>query len=519
VFLSLWIAQITSNIGSWMQNVGAAWAMGDLAASATLVALVQTATTLPVFLVGIPAGALADIFDRRKVLIATQTVMLVAAGSLAAIQFADQMTPAALLGFTFLLGLGSALNMPAWSAIQPELVPRTELPQALALGAMAFNVGRAIGPAIGGIVVAAAGAGWVFLLNALSFLGIIVVLFWWKRPTVEDSLPPESMAGAMRAGLRYGMHSPSLRSVLVRSGAFSVPSAAMLALLPIVAREPLELGSAGYGLLVGCFGFGAAASAIVRPRLAAALAPDALMNLCSMVVAAALIVTAFVHVPVAVAVAMLFGGAAWTTSFTTSSIAAQSALPGWVRARGMGLYTLVAVGGVAVGSALWGVLAGWSLNATLVIAAVTLVVGLVVTMRWKLGRSLTLDLSPAPLGDPVISMVPRPEDGPVLVTLVYKVPAESVDRFLTEMRRLERVRRRTGAYQWGLYEDLAAPERFLETYLVESWAEHLRQRQRGTATDRGVHRAVREFVSGDVEVARFISPYGLHATQPDTGGS
>jgi MFS family permease len=509
VFLGLFIAQIASNVGSMMQNVGAAWLMGDLSASPTLVALVQTATLLPVFLLGLPAGALADIFDRRRLLIVAQTWMLLTAALLAILTFADLVTPMSLLALTFSLGIGAALTLPAWQAIQPELVPRAEFPQAIALGALTFNLGRAIGPALGGIVVAAAGPPWVFLINAVSFFAIVGVLLWWRRPAAVTTLPAETMAGAIRAGLRFGANSSALRHVLIRAGVFVLPAGAVLSLLPVVARDRLGLGSGGYGLLLAAFGIGAALAAVLRPRIDAVLSPDRTLAVGTVVIIGLLLVDGLATSAWIVGAALFVGGGAWTLIFTTMSVAAQSALPSWVRARGMGLFSLVTVGGLALGSALWGIVANASVTAAEVIAAVCLLVGSLVTRRWRISAPQHLDLSPAPSDDPVITLVPRPTDGPVLVTVSYQVPEADLADFTLAMRRVERQRRRTGARRWGLYRDLAAPDLVLEIFVVESWAEHLRQHDRRTATDLAALDLVRPFVKGDVAVGHYVSAYSL----------
>ncbi|MGZ4739343.1 MAG: MFS transporter, partial [Ilumatobacteraceae bacterium] len=290
VFRALFIAQLASNIGTLMQSVGSAWLMGDLGASSFMIALVPTASMLPVLLVGIPGGALADIFDRRRLLIGGQMWMLICAAALAVMSFAHVVTPIGLLALTFGLGTGSALSFPAFQAIQPDLVPQHEFRQAFALSSLTFNVGRAIGPAIGGFVVAIGGPGWVFLINAVSFLAIVGVLVWWRQPTTESSAPAETLSGAMRAGLRYAVHSPALRGILNRTALFCLPAAALQALLPIIARSRLHLSSGGYGVLLGCFGTGAAFAAVVRPRLDHRFDHDQLVFGSTLGIAAAIVV-------------------------------------------------------------------------------------------------------------------------------------------------------------------------------------------------------------------------------------
>ncbi len=507
VFRALFIAQLASNIGTLMQSVGSAWLMGDLGASPFLIALVPTASMLPVLLVGVPAGALADIFDRRRLLINGQLWMLACAAALAVMAFLDVVTPASLLALTFGLGTGAALTFPAFQAIQPDLVPPREFRQAFALGSLTFNVGRAIGPAIGGLVVAIAGPGWVFLLNAVSFLAIVGVLVWWKRPVTEVDSPAETFSGAMRAGLRYAVHAPALRVVLNRTAAFTLPAAALQALLPIVARDRLGLTSGGYGVLLGCFGLGAAGGAVVRPRLDERFHHDQLVFGSSVVLAAALVVEGVSRTPWAIGLAMLAGGLAWATALTSTGVAAFAALPEWVRARGMGLYMLVLAGGIALGSAAWGALAENNLTTAHLLAAGAMLLTLTTSRRWQLGSVTGLDLSLVPTDDPTVTILPHPTDGPVLVTVNYEVPGDDVPAFAEAMRLVERHRRRTGAYRWGLFRDLAAPHQFIETFVVESWGEHLRQHRRTTVNADRFLDPVRRYLHHDVVVTHYLSVY------------
>ncbi len=507
VFRALFIAQLASNIGTLMQSVASAWLMGDLGASPFLITLVPTASMLPVLLVGIPAGALADIFDRRRLLIGGQLWMLVCAAALAVMTFLDVVTPASLLALTFGLGTGGALTFPAFQAIQPDLVPAREFRQAFALGALTFNVGRAVGPAIGGLLVAISGPGWVFILNAVSFLAIVGVLVWWRRPVTEVDSPAETFSGAMRAGLRYAVHAPALRLVLNRTAAFTLPAAALQALLPIVARDRLGLTSGGYGVLLGCFGLGAASAAVVRPRLDERFHHDQLVFGSSVALAAALVVEGVSRTPWAIGLAMIVGGLAWATALTCTGVAAFSALPEWVRARGMGLYMLILAGGIALGSAAWGALAETNLTGAHLAAAGALILTLATTRRWRLGTVTGLDLRIVPTDDPTVTIVPHPTDGPVLVTVTYEVPGDDVNDFAEAMRLVERHRRRTGAYRWGLFRDLAAPHQFIETFVVESWGEHLRQHRRTTVNADRFLDPVRRYLHHDVVVTHYLSVY------------
>ena len=511
VYRALWTAQLVSNIGTWMHNVAAVWLMGTLGGSPAMVALVQSAVTLPVFLTALPAGALADIVDRRRLLLTTQSWMLLSVGALAALTALDATTPGILLALTFALGLGIAINMPAWQAIQPELVPAREFPQAVALGSASINVGRAIGPAIGGLLVAAAGTEAVFALNALSFLGIVVVLFTWRRSRSETEMPAERLSGAVRAGLRYARNSPALRAVLLRSATYMLAASSFMALLPVVARDDLDMSAAGFGALLTCFGGGAVLATTVLPRLRAHVGTDRLVVGATWVVALALASIALVEsVPVVVA-ACVVGGGAWVVCLSSFNISAQRSLPGWVRARGMGFYLLTIQGGVAVGSASWGVLATeTSARVALACAAGALVLGTLVALRFRLAWGERLDLRAMPeTSEPTMVLEPHPEHGPVLMTIEYRVRDENAAAFAEAMRKVGRVRRRTGARRWGLWRDPEMPERFLETFVVDSWEEHLRQHQRVTATDRTLEDAARALADATSEpsLTHYVSAY------------
>src|SRR6516225_7922133 len=335
----LWLAQFVSNIGTFMQGIGAVWVMLELHQSPAVVALVQTAVALPVLLLGVPAGALADLVDQRRLLLATQGLMLAAAGSLAVLTWTGGITPAALLALTFALGVGTALNGPAWQAVQPELVPAAEFPQAVTLGGASMNLGRAIGPAL------------AFLLNAVSFLAVIGALAAW-RPKPEDRPgPPEQFDAAVRVGLRYAWHSHLIHYVLLRSGTFSLASAGLLALLPVYAKSQLGLGSGGLGLLYGAFGAGAAASALLLPTIRARIGVDGVVVAGTAAAAATLLALSFTRSPPLAALITFVAGAGWLLCLSVFNVAAQQVLPDWVRARGLALNLTVTAGAIAVGSA------------------------------------------------------------------------------------------------------------------------------------------------------------------------
>jgi MFS family permease len=487
-FRLIWTAWVVSNIGIWMQSVGAAWLMTSLTPSPLLVALMQTATSLPIFLLGLPSGALADIVDRRKLLLVTVAWTLLVALALGVLTLAGLMSSWTLLALAFLLGLGGALNAPAWLATVPELVEPQELPAAVALHSAGFNVARAVGPALGGFVVAAAGPAAVFLLNAVFFLGVVVALSRWRRAHVPRDAPPEDMLGATAAGLRYVRHAPALQTVLVRTGVFTLGASALWALLPIIARNELGLDATGFGIILGSLGLGAVGSALFLPRLQRALPIDRLTAAATLVFAATTLALAYVRVVPLLVASMLAGGMAWLAILSSLTVAAQTASPAWVRARAMGSYLLVFQGVMAAGSFGWGALAEqWGNGTALSVAALVLVCGLTATWRWPLHEVQRLDLTPSlHWPDPTLVLNPDPEDGPVLITVEYRVPAERASDFIEAMEAMRSFRRRDGAVRWGLFRDLADPDRYLETFLVPSWAEHLRQHARVTVADQAI---------------------------------
>ena len=487
VFRALWIAQLVSNIGSWMQTVGAQWLL--VGHDAALVTLVQTASSLPVVLLALPSGVLADRYDRRGVLLAAQFAMLAVSTVLAVLAFADALTPQLLLGLTFLLGCGTALMGPAWQAIQPELVERRQLGQAAALGAVNMNLARAVGPALGGVVVAAAGAGWVFAFNAVSYLGIAAVLLLWRRPATElPTAQGEKLLTALHAGRRYVWNAPGVRRVLLRTLLFIPGGAALWSLLPLVASRSLGLGSGGYGLLLGAVGIGAVGGAFVLPAVRRVLGVNGTLAAGAVVFAGVLAVLATARIPWLAVVVLLPAGLAWIGVLSTLNAALQTRLPGWVRARGLAVYLLVFQGGQALAAPVWGALAdGLGLTVSLLAGSGLLLAGAVSVRRWPLHGMDGIDPTPSdhwPV--PPLVFEPGPADGPVLVSVAYRVDPGDRAAFTDCMDRVARSRRRTGALTWGLYQDGNDPERFIENYLVASWSEHLAQHHsRLTATDRG----------------------------------
>jgi MFS family permease len=425
VFRSLWVAQAVSGIGTWMQTVGAQWMLVHQAHAATLVSIVQAASLLPVLFVSLPAGVLADLLDRRQLLLAAQSGMAVIAALLAVLTAVHLTTPTLLITLTFLLGCGQALTNPAWQAIQPVLVPRDQIPAAAALNSMNVNISRAIGPALAGVIVAVSGSWVVFTINAVSFIGVLFALARWHEHS-DNRTSTQAMLPAMRSGTRYLRFAPGVRRILLRAGLFVVPASALWALLAIVASDRLRIGSGGYGLLLGALGVGAVAGALTLSRIRQRMSSNAILVVFSLVFAAGTAVAGTVTNTPAVVVAMVISGVAWLAVLSTLNTVMQLALPAWVRARGLSMYLIVFMGGQGVGSLLWGAIAGpLGTPATLVIAAVVLAAG-VVTFAWFPLHSTTetLDRTIAHFPEPTLAFTPAADDGPVIVAVIYRVSAD-----------------------------------------------------------------------------------------------
>ncbi|SFG49382.1 Predicted arabinose efflux permease, MFS family [Novosphingobium sp. CF614] len=511
VFRALWIATIVSNVGTWMHDVGAGWLMTSLSAEPLMVALVQAATTLPMFLLALPGGAMADIVDRRKLLMGAQLFGLVAAALLAAATFAGVTSPLLLLAFTCAITSGAALSAPAFQAIVSELVPPSALQQAVALNSLGINIARAIGPALGGVIIALAGPGAVFALNALSVVGILSVLARWRRESPKSHLPAEHFIGALRAGLRYALRAPELQIVLVRSIGFFVFASALWALLPIIARRDLGLGPAAYGGLLTLMGLGAICGAMLLPRLRAHMSVNRVTLAASLLLALAMLALAWSRSFAPAGAALAVGGLAWIAMMSSLNGGAQASSPHWVKARSLAIYLLVFQGAMTVGSTLWGITAGWiGIPATLQVAAAALAAStLLLAWRFPLGKAAMLDLSPSMhWPTPIVEDDVRHDSGPVLVTIEYQIDPVRLSNFVAAMQPLRRIRRRDGAISWGLYEDAAARGLVVESFVVESWLEHLRQHERVTQVDREYQDAARAFHLGSEppRVRHLISP-------------
>lgn len=498
VFRALWIAQFVSNLGTWMQMVGAQWMLVGDPRAAVLVPLVQTATTLPVMLLALPSGVLADLINRRRLLIATQGAMASTVGLLAVLTGVGLTTPTVLLLLLFLIGCGQALTMPAWQAIQPDLVPAHQIPAAAALGSMSMNGARAIGPAIAGALVSVSGPTVVFGLNAVSFVGTVIVLVLWRRPPDEQNYPSERALAALSAGGRYIRSSPIVRRILLRTALFIGPASALWGLLPVIADRKLGLTSSGYGLMLGALGLGAVLGAVALSRLRSRFGENILLTIAATGFAAATAVLALVNNFAVVLIALVFGGTAWLLCLSTLNASMQLSLPGWVRARGLSVYQLIFMGGQALGSLVWGLLAGAASPVSSLLVSVGLLVACAVsTLWWPLhAKTGDIDLSPSShWPEPSLVIEPEPLDGPVLVLTDYHVTAADEPEFLAAMAVLGRSRQRTGAARWRLYRSVEREQTFVETFIVRSWGEHLHQHHtRQTGQDQLIEQAVERFV-------------------------
>jgi MFS family permease len=494
VFRALWLAVLVSNVGLWMQTVGAQWLLLEQAHASVLVSLVQTADMLPDVLFGVVGGVLADTLDRRRLLIAVQVFMVITGVLLTVLTAVGQMPPALLLTFTFLLGSGSVLSLPAYQSLVPQLVPRSQIAAAATLSSVSVNLARAIGPALAGILIARVGVAAVFGLNAATFLFYGVVVVFWHAPERVRSGSPEGFVAALRSGGRYVRYSPVTRRVMLRAALFLVPGSALWALLPLVATQGLGQGASGYGLLLAALGVGAVGGSFALPYVRARLTDNVVTAVASVVYAAALAIVVVVPNVVVAIIALLPAGIAWITVLSTMNAALQLFLPAWVRARGLSIYLTVFFGSQAFGAVLWGAIAvPFGLRATFLIAAVLMAAGAATFRMWQLIDTSGLNRSPAAFWpDPQLALTPEPDDGPVVVRTVYTIAPDREAQFLSGMARTRLSRLRTGATQWGLFRDGETPHQFVELFVVASWAEHIRQHtDRFTGADQAIDQAVR----------------------------
>lgn len=488
VFRALWIASLVSNMGTWMHGVGAAWLMTELSKDARLNALVSACESLPMFLLSLPAGALADIFDRRKLLAGMQLWACAVTGMLALSTFAGLTGAGVLLSFTALLAVGSALSQPAWQSITPEIVKRSHYSAAVGLGGISWNIARVVGPALGGALIGVltlrvgklqAPAG-LFALNALSFLAVVWVVWKWKRAPRSSDLPPEHVVGAMRTGLNYARHTPAMRAILVRVFAYIFFGSALWALLPLHARVDLGLDATGYGTLLGFFGIGAISVGASIERLRARFSPDALVSLSSLGAAIGFVLLATLHNPWLSRLAMVENGFAWPLAMLSFQVAIVKSAPDWIRSRVASLFLLVFTGSQTLGAAAWGLVAKQtSIPVTFGFTAFGLVASLIVLRRFRVEETPLARQEPSRhWPQPVFDLPVAPSRGPVLVTTEFEVAPDNARPFAEAMQAVRTLRLREGALRWNLFQDAAFPHRWIETMLLASWNDHLRQHAR-----------------------------------------
>jgi MFS family permease len=491
-----------------MYSAASAWLMTTLSTDPLMVSLVQVAASLPMFLFALPAGALADIVDKRRFLIRGEAFITVVSTALAAMVVFGHITPVSLLAFTFLIEAGSAATSPAYQSIVPQLVPRQDLPAAVAMNSAGINVSRAVGPALGGLITAGFGIAAPFWINAVSNLGSIGALWAWHSPRNRGShLPAERFASAMRVGIRHTENNPRLRATLARAVAFFLFASCYWALLPLVARNQIRGGATLYGILLGAIGASAIGGTLVLPRLKARLGANRLVAAGSIGTAVALVLLGAARTTPTALAASVIAGVSWIAVVATLNVSAQMALPEWVRGRGLAAYVTVVFGAMTLGSLLWGQVARLSGVPTAhYLAAAGVLLAIPLTWRRTLQTGAGIDLTPSMhWPTPIVSQHVEPDAGPVLVTVEYRIGEHDRDRFLDALERLSHGRRRDGAYAWGLFEDVAQPGRFLETFLVDSWLEHLRQHERVTNADRVFQEHLQQFASAPPRVEHFIS--------------
>jgi MFS family permease len=496
-FTVLWVATVVSNIGTWMQNAAAGWLMTGLDPDPFIVSLVQVSTSLPMFLFALAGGALADIVDRRRLLIVIQATVATLVAGFGALVWLGQVTPLILLSFSFLAGTAAALISPAWLSIVPQLVPRAHLQPAVALNGVGLNVSRAVGPALAGLIIVAWGLAAPFWLNAVSTLGVIAALIWWQPPAEIGAthLPAERFGRAIRAGLRHARHNPHLRATLIRVAGFFIFASAYWALLPLLARDQIGGDPKLYGLLLGAIGAGAVAGAFTLPFVQRRFGADMPAWAGTVGTAIAMVLYGLARQPAVALAASVVAGVSWIAVLSAFNVSAQVALPGWVRGRGLSIFTTVMFGGLTLGSAIWGKVAALtSLPVAHFIAAAGALCAIPLLWRWKLQTGARVDFTPSMhWPQPTLSHDIEADRGPVLVTVEYRVDSAERAVFVDAVVQLSQERRRNGAFEWGLYEDAALAGRFVETFLLDSWIDHLRQHERVTQADRVRQEAVGRF--------------------------
>lgn len=500
LFRAIWITSLLTNFGGLIQSVGASWMMTSISTT-QMTALVQSSVTLPIMLLSLTAGALADTMDRRKIMLAAQTFMLLVSAGLAVMTYFQLLTPWVLLSFTFLIGCGVAFNGPAWQASVGDIVPRHELASAVTMNSMGFNLARSLGPALGGAIVALFGAAAAFAVNAFSYIGLLVVLFRWKPQVPQRTLPREGLLAAMSGGVRYAILSPRIVAVLLRALVFGVGASALQALMPVIARDQVDGGPLVYGLLLGAFGVGAVGGALVVSPLRARFRTETLVRFWMSAFALATLGVAFAPLLPLTILALLLGGAAWVIVLSSFNVTVQMSAPRWVVARALALYQMAAFGGMAGGAWLWGALAeNHGIPQALSLSAAVLLVCIVLGFFMPLanGEDLNLNLV-GRWQEPTTELDFEPRSGPIIVSIAYHIADKDVPEFLQLMDERRRSRRRDGAHQWRLMRDMADPNIWVEKYQTATWLDYVRHNQRRTQEDNDLALRIRKLHSGEHE--------------------
>lgn len=498
IFRAVWTASLASNFGGLIQSVGAAWLMTSITTSSDMVALVQASTALPIMLFSLACGAIADSFDRRKVMLVAQSFMLIVSVLLTIFAYKGLITPWLLLSFTFLIGCGTALNNPSWQASVGDMVPREDLPAAVALNSMGFNLTRSVGPAIGGIIVAAAGAAAAFAVNAASYIALLTVLARWKPNLPASKLPRETLGAAMGAGIRYVAMSPNIGKVLLRSSTFGFTSGSILALLPLVARDLVQGGPLTFGIMLGAFGLGAVGGALISGRLRQMLSSEVMVRCAFVGFAICALTAALSSYAWLTASGLLIGGACWVLALSHFNVTVQMSTPRWVVGRALSIYQMATFGGIALGSWIWGVVAEThGVEAALIASSLTMLAGGAIGFAVPLPQLTTKNLDPLNRWtEPLLSLDLKPRSGPIAIMIEYVIQEKDLPEFIELMAERGRIRRRDGARNWTLARDLENPDIWMESYHTPTWLEYVRHNTRATFADAAISERIRALHSG-----------------------
>ena len=513
VFRRVWIASLLSNFGVLIGGVGAAWSMTQLTTHTDMVALVQTATMAPMMLFSLLAGAMADMYDRRRVVIVALLISFVGASSLTVLGFLHLTTPHLLLALTFLTGCGMALMGPAWQSSVGEQVPQAVLPNAIALNGISYNIARSFGPALGGAIVAAAGSTAAFGANACAYLPMLMVMLLWRRVQEPSRLPPERMGRAVVSGFRYVMHSPRIRVILIRTALVGLIGGVLSALMPVIARDLLGGGAETFGLMLGSFGVGAVLGAILLGWVRRKLDGETIARGGAVIMAAAIAIVGVSRSPYLTSPALVVAGCVWTQSVTVFNIGVQLSTPRWVAGRALSTFQTAIAAGIALGGWAWGSVAQQTGVDTALFVASILMLGTALLGVWmKMPQD---DVSNAEaedlLAEPEVNMALTHRSGPIVVELEYRISAEDARTFHGLMQQVQLTRQRNGAYDWSIARDIAEPERWTERFTCPTWLEYLRQRNRATQAEREVQDRARALHMGPapVQVRRMLErPFG-----------